>query len=73
MKVFARIFKDSTRKKSILTKLHGWDEDTFAGVLFKGQELRKDLTAEGLFDQLGLSRRSLDSRNIYNKLRLFLS
>jgi hypothetical protein len=53
--------------------LYGWDE-TFAEIFFfKNGEMRSDISPAHIHQKLGLSIRSFRNRNIYNKLRLFLS
>jgi hypothetical protein len=70
---FTKIYKENHRIKAIFTKLHGWDEH-FEEIFFphKRSELKIGLTASEIHQKLGFGFKTLNVRNIFNKLRLFL-
>ena len=75
MRAFAKLNKENPRPKGILVKLYGWDE-CLVELFFpnrKEESLRQVLPGPGeLHSRLGLHLRSFKTRNIYNKLKLFL-
>jgi len=74
MGVFAKLFLESHRIKTLFLKLYGWDE-SFDELFFypHREELRANLSPGEIYTRLGFSGKSMKTRNIYNKLRLFLS
>ena len=76
MDAFAKLNKDNPRPKGIMVRLYGWD-DCFVPLWFpnrKDENIKAVLpTPNEIHQKLGLHMRTFNTRNIFNKMKLFLS